>query len=136
LGPCLGGFWWWGEFHGEVGELFIGSGGRGAVVSRTWARAWSRRGQWLAPVAGRVGGAWAASAGVGVTSVARWSRRVTTNETGSSTTYGSARGQVSVVASPCLTPVMEGGQRGMVREWLVTAESKYSRKGAGIHYCK
>jgi hypothetical protein len=26
--------------------------------------------------------------------------------------------------SPCLTPVMEGGQRGMVREWLVTAESK------------
>jgi hypothetical protein len=94
------------------------------VVSRTWARAWSRRGQWLAPVAGLVGGAWAASAGVGVMSVACWLGVVTDGTAGSSTTHGSARGQVSVVASPCLTPIMEGGQRGMVREWLVTAESK------------
>jgi hypothetical protein len=68
--------------------------------------------------------------------MARWLGLVTDGTAGSSTTYGSARGQVTVVASPRLTPVMEGGQRGMVREWLVTAKSRYSRKGEGIHYCK
>jgi hypothetical protein len=38
-----------------------------------------------------VEGAWAASAGGGVTLVARWHRRVTTDETGSSGTCGRGR---------------------------------------------
>jgi hypothetical protein len=45
-----------------------------------------------APVAGMVRRAWAASAGVGGTSMARWRCRVTTDETGSSGTCGHGRG--------------------------------------------
>jgi hypothetical protein len=43
---------------------------------------------------------------------------------------GHGRGQVSVAASPCLTPAMEGGQRGMVREWLGTADD-HRQQGLG-----
>jgi hypothetical protein len=109
-----------GIFSGKRGGLFIGGRGR----ARGWLEVGAGAVSVEAAVAGRVGEAWAASAGVGVMSVACWLGVVTDGTAGSSTTYGSARGQVSVVASPCLTPVMEGGQRGMVRESLVTAESK------------
>jgi hypothetical protein len=82
------------------------------VVSRTWARAWSRHGQWLAPVAGLVGGAWAASAGVGVMSVACWLGPKTAETAGSSGAWGTWSGDFFRVSWSESGQGRQGADRG------------------------
>jgi hypothetical protein len=106
----------------KEGRLFIGGRGR----ARGWPEVGAGAVSVEAAVAGRVGEAWAASAGVGVMSVARWSRRVTTDETGSSGVCGSSEGNSGRCRLAVSRPAGLRGQRGMV-------EGRVRRCGSRAH---
>jgi hypothetical protein len=124
----LGGREEWCESEGARRGPFIGRRGR----ARGWPEVGAGAVSIEAAVAGRVGGAWAASAGVGVMSVARWSRRVTTNETGSSGICGSSEGNSGRCRLAVSRPAGLRGQRGMVEgrgDAMRLARARAGREG-------
>jgi hypothetical protein len=125
---CLGGREEWCESEGARRGPFIGRRGR----ARGWPEVGAGAVSVEAAVAGRVGGAWAAFAGVGVMSVARWSRRVTTDETGSSGICGSSEGNSGRCRLAVSRPAGLRGQRGMVEgrgDAMRLARARAGREG-------